>query len=135
EAMDILDVSRKTIYRRLKAGDLEGKKMINDGVKKWFISEDSIYTNKMITDSVDIEEVEKTITKEQLLNELVESISDQNKKDFKNLSDNIQQINQKLIEENQELIRENEKLKQQLDQLQKKLNKGFKEKLKELFKG
>ncbi|MFW6295442.1 MAG: hypothetical protein ACOC1M_06930 [Halanaerobium sp.] len=53
-AMENLDESRKAVYRLTKAGELEWKKMTVNCLKKLFISEGSMYDNKVITESVDI---------------------------------------------------------------------------------
>lgn len=129
EAMEILDVSRKTIYRRLKSGELEGKKVITGDTKKWLISEDSVYDNKVINETVKLEEVNKPVNKDQLMNELVEAIQSHSGQQIDQamdkVNDTIKQQNE-LLESQQQAIND---LSEKVDQL----NKSWLDKLKDKF--
>ncbi|MFN2363168.1 MAG: hypothetical protein ABR596_02630 [Halarsenatibacteraceae bacterium] len=139
EAAEYADKSESWIRKKILSGELKAEKNPFKYGERWETTkkniDDLLEDLKAEREVLEIREVNKPVSKDQLLNELVEAISEQNKDDIKNISSKLQELNQKLIKENQELIRENEKLRQQVDQLQEQLNKGLKDKLKELFRG
>ena len=134
EAKEILGVSRKTIYRRLRKGELKGKKYKTDNTEKWLISEDSVYSNKMINESVEVKEVNKLIDKDQLMNDLVEAINNKNKQIIEESMDKVNST----IENQQELLKKQnnklEKMEKQLQELYQHKNKSLWQKIKELIK-
>ena len=115
EAMDILDVSRITIYRRLRSGELEGKKVVTDDTRKWLISENSIYDNTVINETVKLEEVDKNINKDQLMNELVSAINNQEKE---LLDEAMQEIKQQLHGQKKQFYHQKKLLKKQNEKIQ-----------------
>ena len=121
EAMNILDVSRKTIYRRLRDGELDGKKVVINDTRKWLISENSLYDNKVINETVKLDEVDKSINKEQLMNDLsqlVTAISGQNRE---LIEDSMQEVNDKIAEHNELIKKKNELLQKQIEQQNKRI--------------
>lgn len=121
EAMNILDVSRKTIYRRLKSGELEGKKVITGDTKKWLISEDSVYDNKVINETVKLDEVDKSINKEQLMNDLSQLVTAINGQNRELIEDSMQEVNDKIAEHNELIKKKNELLQKQIEQQNKRI--------------
>ena len=137
EAMNILDVSRKTIYRRLRDGELDGKKVVINDTRKWLISEDSIYDNKVINETVKLEEVDKNINKDQLMNELVTAMNSQKKElldeAMQEVRQQLQAQEKQLQQQNKHLREQNELLKQQL-QAERSEDNSLLDKIKNLFK-
>ena len=121
EAMDILDVSRKTIYRRLRDGELDGKKVVINDTRKWLISEDSVYDNKVINETVKLDEVDKSINKEQLMNDLSQLVTAINGQNRELIEDSMQEVNDKIAEHNELIKKKNELLQKQIEQQNKRI--------------
>jgi len=142
EAKEILNVARKTIYRWINSDKLRAKKINAGDTRKWFIHEDDIYEGKLINESIEIQEVNRNIKKEELMNELIEAIGERNEQAVASIKNTLDKQNELLAEllENHisQLQEENERLKQENQRLRGKLEeakqKGLLGKVKGLFK-
>ena len=130
QAKEILDVSRKTIYRRLKSGELDGKKVPTDNTMKWMINENDIQQAKRVKESVEVVEVEENISKEQLLNSIQEAVNAHLSEDMKKTEDNIKES---IKRQNEQLQEEIKTLTEKVDQLQQQQNKNLWDKIKSWF--
>ena len=131
QAKEILDVSRKTIYRRLKSGELDGKKVPTDNTMKWMINEDDIQQAKRVKESVEVVEVEENISKKQLLNSIQEAVNANLSEDIKQTEDNIKES---MKRQNEQLQEEIKTLSEKVDQLQQQQNKNLWDRFKNIFR-
>ena len=131
QAKEILDVSRKTIYRRLKSGELDGKKVPTDNTMKWMINEDDIQQAKRVKESVEVVEVEENISKEQLLNSIQEAVNAHLSGDIKQTEDNIKES---MKRQNELLQEEIKTLSEKVDRLQEQQNKNLWDRFKNIFR-
>jgi len=132
QAMDILGCSRRTVYRKINNGDIRAEKVATDTTAKWFIHEQDLYDYKVVKDSVNIEEVNKLIDKDTLINEisnhLSEAIADQNKKAITSVNDTLDRQNELLAELLEDHISQ---LQEELERIQAE-NESLRAKNKEL---
>ena len=126
KAAEILNCSKKTVYRKLRSGDLNGKKLEVKTGLKWFISSDALDKAIMETEVIDIAEVEKEISLEEFENKfqkMLHTVSEE----VRNV---IQEENQNSNDHIREIIREEiqQALKKQPEKkgLWNKLIKKFK---------
>jgi len=137
EAKEILGVSRKTIYNRLKSGKLDGKKVPTDNTMKWMINEEDIKQAKQVKESVDVVEVEEKISKQDLMNELVEAVNSQNKQviqeSMEKVEDKIDQQNKAIMDLSEQIKDMQEQYQEEIKELKKKQNKGLWDRVKSCF--
>lgn len=75
KAAELLGVSQRTIYRYIKKGELKAIKKPFGHTEKWFIHQDQVQEKaKVVNDTVDIVEVDKTINKEELMREILKAM-------------------------------------------------------------
>jgi len=133
QAAKILDVSKKTIYRRLKSGELDGKKVDIGHTKKWIINENDINKAKQVKESVDVVEVEEKISKQDLMNELVEAVNSQNKQV---IQESMEKVTDKIDQQNkaiQEVLKENKEMRKELQDLKEQQNKSLWDNIKNIL--
>ena len=115
EAASALDVSRMTIYRKLKSDDLKGVKKKNSyNIGQWYIEKDSIKELKTIKNN---DVIDTTIDSEELLDNLFDIYKDNTnnlKKELKKELEEIKQKNQHLINQ---LVKQNLNLSKQVADL------------------
>lgn len=146
DAAEILDVSKKTVYRRLRSGKLPGKKKeTKQGLLQWFISEQDLNVATMKNEIVDVAEIQEPVSVEEFketLKSLVREVVQEN-------NHQLLEENQKMIEKSQEILEENRKLQgkvdslekiieqqnQVLNQIQEKQDQTLLSRLKKIFKG
>ncbi|MFW6025556.1 MAG: hypothetical protein ACOCRX_04375 [Candidatus Woesearchaeota archaeon] len=90
---------------------MDGKKVDIGHTKKWVINENDINKAKQVKESVDVIEVEEKISKQDLMNELMEGINKQNKK---LINESIEKVTDKIDQQNkaiQELMEEMNQIK------------------------
>lgn len=130
QAKEVLGVSRKTIYNRLKSGELDGKKVPTDNTMKWLINEESIQKARCIKESVEVREVKQPIDKEQFLQELTESIQGNIGSDIEQVEDNLKET---IERQNERLQEDIQKLTDQVQELKEHQNKSLWDKIKKIF--
>lgn len=130
QAKEVLGVSRKTIYNRLKSGELDGKKVPTDNTMKWLINEESIQKARCIKESVEVREVKQPIDKEQFLQELTESIQGNIGSDIEQVEDNLKET---IERQNERLQEDIQKLTDQVQELKEQQNKSLWDKIKKIF--
>ena len=141
KASEILGVSRKTIYRRLRSGELDGKKVPTDNTMKWVINKNDIQQAKRVQESVDIVEVEENISKEKLIKAIQEAVNSQNKQvieeNVEKVSNKIEEQNKEIREQREQIQKQNEYIKnlsEEIKEIKNNQNISFLEKIKSLFK-
>ena len=127
EAAEILGVSKKTVYERLRSGKINAEKIDTKHGKKWVIDRDEIEESaKIEKDVIEVQEVKELIDKEQLKSDLINAIQARNKQDIDKAMDKV----------NDSIKRQNELLQEQqeaLERLQRQVDKTFIDKVKENF--
>jgi len=127
EAAEILGVSKKTVYERLRSGKINAEKIDTKHGKKWVIDRDEIEESaKIEKDVIEVQEVKELIDKEQLKSDLINAIQARNKQDIDKAMDKV----------NDSIKRQNELLQEQqetLERLQRQVDKTFIDKIKENF--
>ncbi|MCF8002542.1 MAG: helix-turn-helix domain-containing protein [Halanaerobiales bacterium] len=126
-AKEILGVSRKTIYNRLKSGELDGKKVATDNTMKWVINENDIKQAKRVQESVEVVEVEENISKEQLIESIQEAVNSQNKQV---IQESMEKVTDKIDQQNKAI----QQLTEQIKRLKEQQNKSLWDKAKNIFK-
>ena len=135
EAAKVLGVSKKTVYSRLRSGQINAEKVDTKHGKKWLIDKNKLTEQATAENEVvEIKEINRLINKEQLMNELVEAIENQNKQLIKqsmeNINNTIQKQNEILEKQSNKLAIMEEKIKE----IQQQQSKSLFEKLKVIFK-
>jgi len=136
-ASEILGVSNKTIYNKLRSGELKGKKKKTKYGEKWVLDKKEVknYKNSPVAENevVEIEQVNELVSinefkrdlsnihKEQL-DKAVKALNEQNKQDKEEIIEKLDK-QQEIIEQQSKMIR----------QLQEEKNQSFLDKIKNLF--
>lgn len=133
KAAELLGVSKRTVYKKLRSGTLPGKKeKFKEGLQKWVIDKEDVEEHARIQNEVvNVKEVDKPIDKEQFLNELTEGIKGDIHEDMEKVEDNIKKTIEQKNEQLQEEIRT---LTEKVDRLQEQQNKSLWENIKGIFK-
>ena len=129
EAAEILGVSKKTVYERLRSGKINAEKIDTKHGKKWVINRDELQESaKIENEAIEVRELNELINKDQLMNELIQAINSQNK-EF--LGEAIGDINETVEKQNKTIQKQNETIQQQNKTLQK-INRELSEVKREL---
>ena len=135
EAAEILGVSKKTVYERLRSGKINAEKIDTKHGKKWVIDRDEIEESaKIEKDVIEVQEVKELIDKEQLKSDLINAIQARNKQDIDKamdkVDDSIKQQNKLFKQQNERL----ESMEERIKELQKNQAQSLLDKIKNLFK-
>jgi len=127
EAAEILGVSKKTVYERLRSGKINAEKIDTKHGKKWVIDRDEIEESAKIEKGViEVQEVKELIDKEQLKSDLINAIQARNKQDIDKAMDKVDDS----IKRQNELLQEQQRM---LEELQRQVDKTFIDKVKDNF--
>ena len=127
EAAEILGVSKKTVYERLRSGKINAEKIDTKHGKKWVIDRDEIEESaKIEKDVIEVQEVKELIDKEQLKSDLINAIQARNKQDIDKAMDKVDDS----IKRQNELLQEQQRM---LEELQRQVDKTFIDKVKDNF--
>lgn len=137
QAAEVLEVSTSTVRRRIKSGELAAEKRKTSYGQQYFIPKKEL--DRAITDKdvVDIQEVSRPISQEELKNTLIEAVEGKNKALFKGIVDKIDKQQQTIDDYKEQLEQQNElmkDIKEELKDIKKKQNKSFIDKVKDFFK-
>jgi len=127
EASKLLGVSKKTVYTKLRAGQLPGEKIDTKHGQKWVIDKEKL--QKQATrekEVVEVKEINQLVNKEDLLNELVEAVNSQNKQ---LINESVEKVTDKIDQQNKAIM----DLSEQVKELKKKQNKGLWDRVKSCF--
>lgn len=141
EAAEILGVSKKTVYSRLRSGQISAEKVDTKHGKKWVIDKDDLTEQATAENEVvEVKEINKLIDKDQLVNDLLDAIEARNKGAINSAMEKIDETvseQNKAIKEQNKLIREQssrlESMETRLEELHKQQNKSILDKIKSLF--
>lgn len=151
EAAEILEVSTSTVRRRIKSGKLAAEKKKTSYGQQYFIPAKEL--DRAVTDKevVDIQEVSKPISQEELKKTLIEAVGNKQKALIEGITNSINQkvdeqhqsikaLNKQNKQDKEEIIEKLDKQQQVIEkqsqmirQLQEEKNKSLLEKIKELF--
>ena len=93
---EILGVSKRTVYRKLKSGDISGEKIKTKYGQKWVIDKEDLQEKaKLINESVEVKEVNKAISKEELFKAMQQVAAGSNEKDIQELKQEVEKLNYK----------------------------------------
>lgn len=120
QAAEILEVSSSTVRRRIKSGELAAEKRKTSYGQQYFIAAKEL--DRVITDKeiVDIQEVSKPISQEELKKTLIEAVESKQKALIEGIADN---INQRMDQQQQTIKTLNEQNKQDKEEIIEKLDK------------
>ena len=142
QAAEILDCSTSTVRRRIKSSKLKAEKKKTSYGQQYFISKKEL--DKAITEKniVDIQEVSRPISQEELKNTLVEAMENNYQDLLENINKSITNIQEQQdksirryenkLERQSELIKNMEK---ELKQIKKKQNESIFAKFKKILFG
>lgn len=119
EVAEILDISKSTVRRRIKDNELKATKRKTRYGQQYFIPASEINQAIRERSIVNIKEVNKPISQEDLMNELVEAVNSQNKELIGKVMENINQVQ----EQNTYLKQQIYKLTEEVKKLKKEKNK------------
>ena len=127
EASKILGVSKKTVYTKLRAGQLPGEKIDTKHGKKWVIDKENLEEQATREkEVVEVKEINQLVNKEDLLNELVEAVNSQNEQ---LINESIDKVTDKIEQQNKAIM----DLSEQVKELKEQQNKGLLDRIKDLF--
>jgi len=124
QAAEVLEVSTSTIRRRIKSGELIAAKRKTSYGQQYFIPKKEL--DHAITDKnvIDIQEVSRPISQEELKEALIEAVEGNNKDLFEGIADKIDQQNELIKNHNEELKElkgKNDELNKQTEQVNEKI--------------
>lgn len=136
-ASKILGVSNKTIYNKLRSGELNGEKKKTKYGEKWFMDKEEVkkHKNSPVTENevVEIEQINELVSINEFKRDLSEIHKEQLDKAVKALNEQNKQDKEEIIEKldkQQEIIEQQSKM---IRQLQEEKNKSLLDKIKNLF--
>ena len=136
-ASDILGVSKKTIYNKLRSGELNGKKKKRKNGEKWVLDKEEVknYKNSPIVENevVEIEQVNELVSINEFKKDLSEIHKEQLDKAVKALNEQNKQDKEEIIEKLDKQQEINEQLLEKIQQLQEEKNQSLLDKIKNLF--
>ena len=137
EAGKILGVSKKTIYNKLRSGELNGEKKKTKYGEKWVLDKEEVknYKDNPVTENevVEIEQVNELVSINEFKKDLSEIHKEQLDKAVKVLNEQNKQDKEEIIEKldkQQEIIEQQSKM---IRQLQEEKNQSLLDKIKNLF--
>ena len=144
EAMKRLDVSRRTVYNRLRAGKLDGKKFPSKHGQKWMINKDEFNDQAAVINEV--VEVDRSMSKKEFQQAIKQAVAAQERELIGQVEDrffnavislysqfeqNQKELVKQVKEENQQLRKDikkdNEKLLSKIEKREQELAKKVKE--------
>ena len=131
EVADILDVSQVTIYNHLKKNEKELKGQITKKKGITYIKDEGLKVLKVSLGIIQVPEIKETISLENIIDEISNSIIKDTNKKYDDLQEDIKVNNERLEKELKEIKEQNKIL---MDLLQEKEKKTFIDKVKDLFK-
>lgn len=127
EAAEILDCSKRTVYRKLRSGKLDGKKLEVKKGLKWFINKNDLDRAISEKEIVEVSEVEKKVTIQEfedkfrkIVREEIENVVE-NKEESKDSKEDLKKDLQKIV-------------RKELKDILEKKDKNIWEKIKSIFK-
>lgn len=132
EVADLLEVSQVTIYNHLKKNDKELRGNVTKRKGVTYIKDEGLKVLKVSLGIIQVPTIEKKeMTTYDLIDEISLNISNNVKKDYEGLQEDIKNNNDKLEKELQEIKEQNRLL---IDMIQEKENRSLLDKIKGLFK-
>ncbi|MFW5991679.1 MAG: helix-turn-helix domain-containing protein [Halanaerobiaceae bacterium] len=90
EAAKILGLSKKTVYTKLRSGQILGEKIQTKYGQKWVIDKEQLEDQAAVKNEVvEVKEINELVNREDLMNELIEAVNGQNKELIDEEVDNI----------------------------------------------
>lgn len=132
EVAEMLEVSSSTVRRRIKEGQIEANKKKSRYGQTYYIPASEIDKAIMQEDVLEFKN-SVTVSKQEIIKELVEAINSQNKNMIKEAMSN---ITQKIESQNEQIQEQNEainKLSEKVNKLQEEQNKSLWERVKNYF--
>ena len=130
EASNYCGYSVSYIRQKLLNGEIEGEKEDFQYGSRWLVSKEEldrmVHVAKVQKESVQVKEVNKPISKDQLMEELIEAINSQNKEV---IDEAMEKVSDKLDKQNEAI----ETLSEEIKEIKREQNKSFWEKVKGLF--
>lgn len=137
KASQILGVSKKTIYNKLRSGELNGEKRKTKYGEKWVLDKEEVknYKNNPVVENevVEIEQVNELVSINEFKKDLYNHHKEQIDKAVKAINKQNKQDKEEIIEKldkQQEIIDQQSKM---IRQLQEEKNKSLLQKIKNLF--
>lgn len=138
EASKILGVSNKTIYNKLRSGEIPGEKKQTKFGKKWIMDKEEVkkYKNNSVRENeiIEIEQVNELVSINEFKRDLSKRHQEQLDKAVKALNKQNKQIKKEIIEKldkQKEIIEQQSKM---LQELQQERNENLIKKIKNYFK-
>lgn len=137
KASQILGVSKKTIYNKLRSGKLNGEKKKTKFGEKWVMDKEEVknYKNSPVSENevVEIEQVNELVSINEFKKDLSEIHKEQLDKAVKALNEQNKQDKKEIIEKLDKQQEINEQLLEKIQQLQEEKNQSLLDKIKNLF--
>jgi excisionase family DNA binding protein len=141
KASQILGVSKKTIYNKLRSGELNGEKKKTKFGEKWVMDKEEVknYKNSPVSENevVEIEQVNELVSINEFKRDLSEihskQLEEQLDKAVKALNEQNKQDKEEIIEKLDKQQEINEQLLEKIQQLQEEKNQSLWAKIKNLF--
>ena len=128
EAAQILGLSKKSVYTKLRSGQLKGEKINTKYGQKWIIEKEQLEDQAKIKNEViEAKEINELVSKEELLNELSEALNSHNKA---LINEAVQTITKKLDKQEQAILA----FKNELKEIKEKQEQSFIDKIKNIFR-
>lgn len=130
EASKLLGVSKKTVYKKLRTGQIPGEKEETKYGRKWVIDKDKLEEQATFENEVvEVQEINKQIDKEELINTLSEAVEGRQRALIEQATDSIKET---MDRQNEQLERQNElieDLQKEVQQLRAEQNKNWLDKI------
>lgn len=127
EAAKILGLSKKTVYSRLRSGQIPAEKVETKHGLKWVIDKEQLKEQATHEkEVVEVKEINELVSKEDLMNDLIEAINSQNETV---INEAMNSINDTIKQQNEAI----EDLSEQVNKLQQQQNRSILDKIKDFF--
>ena len=128
EAAQILGLSKKSVYTKLRSGQIPAEKINTKYGQKWIIEKEQLEDQaKIKTEVIEAKEINELVSKEELLNELSEALNSHNKA---LINEAVQTITKKLDKQEQAILA----FKNELKEIKEKQEQSFIDKIKNIFR-
>jgi len=142
EASKILDLSKKSVYTKLRSGQLKGEKINTKYGQKWVIDKEQLKNQaKTKNEVVEVKEINELVDSKEFMNELIEAVNSQNKALIKdaveNITEEIKSQSDKIDNQESKMERQDQairELTEEVKKLRKQQNKSVIDKIKDIFK-
>ena len=133
EAKERLDVSRRTVYNRLRAGKLDGKKFPSKHGQKWMINKEEFNDQAAVINEV--VEVDRSISKKEFQQAIKQAVAAQEREMINQVEDRffnaVISLYSQFQEEQKELVK---KVREENQQLRKEIKRDNQELLSKIEK-